>query len=66
MHREARASSDFATRKKVYEKIAAKFLSNGWMIYVYHPNYLIAHTARLENFKPYPDGLIRVMDVKLK
>jgi peptide/nickel transport system substrate-binding protein len=36
------------------------------MIYVYHPNYLIAHTARLENFKPYPDGLIRVMDVKLK
>jgi len=36
------------------------------MIYLYHPNYLIAHTARLENFKPYPDGLIRVMDVKLK
>ena len=51
-HREARASSDFATRKKVYEKIAAKFLPNGWMIYLYHPNYLIAHTARLENFKP--------------
>jgi peptide/nickel transport system substrate-binding protein len=65
-HREARASSDLATRKKAYEKIAAKFLPNGWMIYVYHPNYLIAHTARLENFKPYPDGLIRVMDVKLK
>ena len=34
---EARASSDLATRKKVYEKIAAKFLSSGWMIYVYHP-----------------------------
>ncbi|SEP40701.1 peptide/nickel transport system substrate-binding protein [Rhodospirillales bacterium URHD0017] len=65
-HREARASSDVATRKKAYEKIAAKFLPNGWMMYVYHPSYLIAHTARLENFKPYPDGLIRVMDVKLK
>ena len=65
-HREARASSDLATRKKAYEKIAAKFLPNGWMIYVYHPNYLIAHTARLDGFKPYPDGLIRVMDVKLK
>jgi peptide/nickel transport system substrate-binding protein len=65
-HREARAASDFATRKKVYEKIAAKFLPNGWMIYVFHPNYLIAHTAKLENFKPYPDGLIRVIDVRLK
>jgi peptide/nickel transport system substrate-binding protein len=65
-HREARASSDFATRKAVYEKIAAKFLPNGWMIYLYHPNYLIAHTVRLENFKPMPDGLLRVTGVKLK
>jgi peptide/nickel transport system substrate-binding protein len=65
-HREARASNDFATRKAVYEKITAKFLAEGWMIYVFHPSYLIAHTARLENFKPMPDGLIRVMDVKLK
>jgi peptide/nickel transport system substrate-binding protein len=65
-HREARASNDFATRKAVYEKITAKFLAEGWMIYLFHPSYLIAHTARLENFKPMPDGLIRVMDVKLK
>jgi peptide/nickel transport system substrate-binding protein len=36
------------------------------MIYLYHPQYLIAHTTRLENFKPMPDGLIRVIDVKLK
>jgi peptide/nickel transport system substrate-binding protein len=65
-HREARASSDLATRKAVYEKITAKFLAEGWMIFLFHPQYLIAHTERLENFKPMPDGLIRVMDVKLK
>jgi peptide/nickel transport system substrate-binding protein len=65
-HREARAASDVATRKAAYEKITARFLAEGWMIYLYHPQYLIAHTARLENFKPMPDGLIRVMDVKLK
>jgi peptide/nickel transport system substrate-binding protein len=65
-HREARAASDLATRKAAYEKITARFLAQGWMIYLYHPQYLIAHTARLENFKPMPDGLIRVMDVKLK
>ncbi len=65
-HREARASSDLATRKAAYEKITARFLAEGWMIYLFHPQYLIAHTVRLENFKPMPDGLIRVMDVKLK
>ena len=65
-HREARAASDLATRKAAYEKITARFLAEGWMIYLYHPQYLIAHTTRLENFKPMPDGLIRVMDVKLK
>ena len=65
-HLEARASSDLATRKAAYEKITAKFLAEGWMIYLFHPQYLIAHTERLENFKPMPDGLIRVMDVRLK
>jgi peptide/nickel transport system substrate-binding protein len=65
-HREARAASDLATRKAAYEKITARFLAEGWMIYLYHPQYLIAHTVRLENFKPMPDGLIRVIDVKLK
>jgi peptide/nickel transport system substrate-binding protein len=65
-HREARAASDVATRKAAYEKITKRFLAEGWMIYLYHPQYLIAHTTRLENFKPMPDGLIRVMDVKLK
>ena len=65
-HREARAANDFATRKKVYEKITDKFLAEGWMIYLFHPSYLIAHTSRLEGFKPYPDGLIRVTGVRLK
>jgi peptide/nickel transport system substrate-binding protein len=65
-HLEARASSDLATRKAAYEKITAKFLAEGWMIFLFHPQYLIAHTERLENFEPMPDGLIRVMDVKLK
>jgi peptide/nickel transport system substrate-binding protein len=65
-HREARASSDLATRKAAYEKITAKFLAEGWMIFLFHPQYLIAHTERLENFKPMPDGLIRVIDVRLK
>ena len=35
-------------------------------LYLYHPQYLIAYTDRLEGFKPMPDGLMRVVGVKLK
>ena len=55
-----------AQRKAIYEKMTAKFLANGWIIYLYHPQYLIAQTAKVEGFKAYPDGLIRVMGVKLR
>lgn len=65
-HAEARATNDFAKRKAIYEKMTEKFLANGWIIYLYHPQYLIAQTVKIEGFKPYPDGLIRVMDVKMK
>ena len=65
-HQEARASSDLAVRKAAYAKITEKFLAEGWMVFLYHPQYLIAHTDKVENFKPMPDGLIRVMDLRLK
>jgi peptide/nickel transport system substrate-binding protein len=66
LHAEARAMTDPAKRKAIYEKMTEKFLANGWIIYLYHPQYLIAHTKRLEGFKPRPDGLIRVVGVRLK
>ena len=66
LHQEARAVTDPAARKAIYEKLAAKFLAEGWILYLYHPQYLIAHTNRLEGFKPMPDGLLRVTGVKLK
>ena len=45
---------------------AAKYLAEGSMIYLYHPQMLIAHTDRLENYRPMPDGLVRVIGLKLK
>jgi peptide/nickel transport system substrate-binding protein len=65
-HEEARATSEFAARKAVYEKIAGKYLAEGSMVYLYHPQMLIAHTAKLEGYRPMPDGLVRVIGVKLK
>jgi peptide/nickel transport system substrate-binding protein len=66
LHNEARATSDPAKRKAAYEKLTAKFLAEGWIIYLYHPQYLIAHTDKVEGFRPISDGLLRVVGVKLK
>jgi peptide/nickel transport system substrate-binding protein len=66
LHEQARTTNDFAARKATYEKLTAKFLQNGWIIYLFHPQYLIASTDKVEGFKPMPDGLIRVVGVKLK
>ena len=50
---------------EAYEKLAAKFLKEGWIVYLFHPQYLIASTDKVEGFKPMPDGLLRVVGVKL-
>ena len=36
------------------------------IIYLYHRNVLIAHTAKLEGYTQMPDGLVRVIGLKLK
>ena len=36
------------------------------MIYLDHSQMLIAHTVRLENYRSMPDGLVRVVGLKLK
>jgi peptide/nickel transport system substrate-binding protein len=66
LHEQARTTTDPAARKAIYEKLTARFLQNGWIVYLYHPQYLIATTDRVEGFKPMPDGLVRVVGVKLK
>ena len=64
-HMEARAKSDPAERKKSYEKITAKFLPEGNMLFLYHPQVLIAYSDRLDGYVPMPDGLVRVVGLKL-
>ena len=68
LHQEARRISDQAGRKAVYEKIAAKVLPgiDGGFLYLWHPQVLIAHTDKVEGYKQMPDGLIRVIGLKLK
>lgn len=62
----ARTVTAAAERKALYEQVAAKWLAEGSVIYLYHRALLFAHGTRLEGFKVMPDGLIRVTDLKLK
>jgi peptide/nickel transport system substrate-binding protein len=63
---EARLSSDPEKRKAIYEKAAKILLDEGSILYLYHRKVLIAQTTRLEGFVPVPDGLVRVVGLRLK
>jgi len=65
-HALARAKSDPAERKKAYETVARKFLAEGQIIYLYHTQVLVALSDKVDGYKQMPDGLIRVVGVKLK
>jgi peptide/nickel transport system substrate-binding protein len=63
---DARLINDPAQRKAIYEKLTKILLNDEPIIYLYHRTLLIAHTTKLEGYKPIPDGLVRVIGLKLK
>ena len=36
------------------------------ILYIFHRRILIAHTKKLQGYKQMPDGLVRVIGLKLK
>ena len=63
---DARLVTDPAQRKAIYEKLTKTVLNDKPLIYLYHRKLLIAHTTKLEGYKQMPDGLVRVVGLKLK
>src|SRR6516225_8479193 len=63
---DARLVSDMAQRKAIYEKLTRAEMEDQAILYIYHRRILIAHTARLEGYRQMPDGLVRVVGLKLK
>lgn len=63
---DARLTSDMAKRKAIYEKLAKLELDEHAILYIYHRRIIIAHTTKLEGYKQMPDGLVRVVGLKLK
>jgi peptide/nickel transport system substrate-binding protein len=63
---EARVVNKPEQRKAIYENVAKKVLGDVGILYLYHARTLIAHTARLEGYRSIPDGLVRVVGLRLK
>ena len=63
---DARLVTDMAKRKAIYEKLTKLELNDEAILYIYHRRILIAHTNKLEGYKQMPDGLVRVIGLKLK
>ena len=61
-----RTSNDIAVRKESYDA-ALKILSQDLpIIYLYHQTWIWALDGKVEGFVPFPDGMIRLQDVKFK
>jgi peptide/nickel transport system substrate-binding protein len=63
---DARLITDPAQRKAIYEKLTAIVLRDEPIIFLYHRKLLFAHTTKLEGYRQMPDGLVRVVGLKLK
>jgi peptide/nickel transport system substrate-binding protein len=63
---EGRLITDPVQRKAIYEKLTKAVLDEEPILYIYHRKLLIAHTTKLEGYKQMPDGLVRVIGLKLK
>jgi peptide/nickel transport system substrate-binding protein len=63
---DARLVTDPMQRKAIYENLTKIVLNDEPIIYLYHRKLLIAHTTKLEGYKQMPDGLVRVVGLKLK
>jgi peptide/nickel transport system substrate-binding protein len=63
---DGRLISDAAQRKALYEKMTRLVLNDEPLIYLFHRKLLFAISNKLDNYKPMPDGLVRVIGLKLK
>jgi peptide/nickel transport system substrate-binding protein len=62
----AREAQAPAERLAHYAKVAERTLADRPIIYLWHPKWLYAMTAKLAGFTPYPDGLIRPQGIKMQ
>jgi peptide/nickel transport system substrate-binding protein len=62
---EARGSVDAGKRRALYAEAAALARADLPLTYMWNPKNIVGHSARLQGFKPVPDGMIRVRDLRM-
>jgi peptide/nickel transport system substrate-binding protein len=63
---DARLVTEQPQRQAIYQKLTKLALDEEPILYIFHRRILIAHTNKLEGYKQMPDGLVRVVGLKLK
>jgi peptide/nickel transport system substrate-binding protein len=63
---QGRAVSDPAERKAIYAKLMAIVQNDEPLLYIYHRSALIALSKKVDGYRQMPDGLVRVVGLKLK
>lgn len=62
---EAARSLDARADRLAHYRVVAEHILNLPIIYLYHPKWLYAHTAKLSGFVAYLDGIIRPQGLRL-
>ena len=62
---EARSINDEAKRKQLYDSAQAILKDDLPIIYTYYQPWPFVLSKKMQGFKPYPDGMIRLKGVKL-
>jgi peptide/nickel transport system substrate-binding protein len=62
----ARTTLDPASRAKSYEVVASHVAKDRPIVYLFHRNWLWAHSAKLSGLRTVPDGMVRVQGLQMK
>jgi peptide/nickel transport system substrate-binding protein len=62
----SRAATNKAERQKLFDQIEAHIARDRPVIYLFHRNWLWAHTAKLSGLRTVPDGLVRLQGLQMK
>jgi peptide/nickel transport system substrate-binding protein len=62
---DARSATDVAKRKADYFKVWAELRRDLPLTYLYNPRNIVAMSAKLQGYRPVPDGMIRVQGLEM-
>jgi peptide/nickel transport system substrate-binding protein len=62
---QGRAMTDIGERRVVYQRIWETLRRDLPITYLYSPRNIVAMTAKLNGFRPVPDGIIRIQGLEL-